>query len=267
VEVIEEFLLSDEHLAPDQEPVAAPPFSPPPAIHTSKTRGESYLIISDLQIPFEHERALTFCRNLAIEYNVPPENIYNVGDEVDFHAFSRWPIDADATYTPVGELAACRERLAAWYGYFPEMKLCLSNHGQRILKKAAGIQLPSQLLRTHAEILAAPPTWRWANTWQVKASRHPFQVVHGHEGGQSVTAQRTRSLLVGRSTVWGHMHASPGVHPAQTSGQAVWGCCAGSLIDRDAYAFHYNKGDTFRPWVGCAVIKDGGRVPILEPLE
>lgn len=52
-----------------------------------------------------------------------------------------------------------------------------------------------------------------------------------------------------------------------TSGQKVWGMCVGSLIDVESYAFEYDKGNQYKPWIGCAVILDGGTTPVLVPYE
>lgn len=239
-----------------------------PAIHTSRTRGEAYLIVSDTQEPYSAAAALPFVLAVAREFNVDlrqPGSAYHVGDEVDAFNFSRFLRSPEATHTPNQELQAVKDKLAPWYAAIPYLRLCNSNHGDRILKKAVEAGLPSQLLRAHRDVIGAPPGWEWASEWRVQASRRPFMVEHGHHGGQSTAASRQRPAWNGISTAWGHMHAQAGVWHVKTHGQEVWGMCVGSLIDRDAVAFEYGKPNTWQPWLGVGVVLDGGRAPILVP--
>jgi hypothetical protein len=239
-----------------------------PAIHTSKTRGESYLVVSDLQVPYEAKAALEFVAAAAREFRVEvrePGRVLCVGDEVDFYHWSRFPRLPTAPHTPEQELEALRDKLRRWYAAFPFVKVCFSNHGGRILKRAAEAQIPEQLIRAHREILDAPSGWEWAEMWRVKASRQPFLVEHGHAGPQSVSAMRQRPALNGVNTVWGHAHAQPGVVHVETLGQRVWGMCVGSLIDRDQIAFEYGRNATWRAVNGIGVVLDGGRTPIWIP--
>lgn len=239
-----------------------------PFVRTSKTRGEAYLIISDTQEPYSAPAALPFVLAVAKEFGVPldaPGSVYHVGDEVDFLNFSRFLRSPEAPHTPNQELQAVRDRLQPWKESLPFVRFCKSNHGDRVLRRAADAGLPSQLLRAHRDILEAPPGWEWANDWRVRASKQPFLVEHGHHGGQSTAASRQRPAWNGISTCWGHMHAQAGVWHVKTHGQQVWGLCVGSLIDRDAVAFEYGKPNTWQPWLGVGVVLDGGRTPILIP--
>jgi hypothetical protein len=205
---------------------------------------------------------------VAREYGVDltqPGSAYHVGDEVDFYNYSRFLRSPEAPHTPNQELAAIRERLAHWYAAIPFLRLAKSNHGDRIVRRAADAGLPSQVLRAHRDILGAPEGWEWANEWRVPASKAPFLVEHGHHGGQSTAAARQRPAWNGISTTWGHMHAQAGVWHVRTHGQQVWGMCVGSLIDREAVAFEYSKPNTWQPWLGVGVVLDGGRTPVLIP--
>lgn len=235
------------------------------AVHTSRTRGEAYLVISDLQIPYHAPDALKFVQGVIAEYDVPEDNVLMVGDEVDWLNFSRYDRSPEVPHTPNQELEAVREELAHWYRAIRRMRICTSNHGDRILRRAQDAGLPSQLLRAHRDVLQAPEGWQWARTWRVNASRKPFMVEHGHHGGQSTAASRQRPALNGISTAWGHMHAQAGVWHVRTAAQEVWGLCVGSLIDREAVAFDYDKPNTWQPWLGCGVVLDGGRTPLLVP--
>ena len=235
---------------------------PPP-----KEWAESYLIISDTQIPFEASRALEFCLDTARRYAVPEGNVYHVGDEVDAYFGSLYDKDPDARHTPNSELEESRARLRRWYRVFPQMRLCRSNHGDRWIKKAYKAQIPSQLLRSYREVLEAPPGWTWEDSWLVRGSKHTFKVIHGHRGAGGMYSHRTNVLDNGCSVVHGHTHASAGITPIRTESLHAWGMNVGCLIDNEQYAFHYNKGGRFAPWLGVGVVLDGGRVPLLVPYD
>jgi hypothetical protein len=52
-----------------------------------------FLVIPDLQIPFENQNALAFCKYLKRHYQVPDCNVLNVGDETDSYHGGSWPKD------------------------------------------------------------------------------------------------------------------------------------------------------------------------------
>jgi|GEM_PF-1736958 len=251
----------DEVSAGPREPVRAP------AVHTSKTRGESYLVIPDLQIPFEAEHALRFCIEVAREYDVSPDNVLCVGDEIDQNFGSMYASDPDATHTANSEIRASIDRLKQWYRAFPFVRVCNSNHGDRWLRKASNAQIPSQLLRAYREIIEAPEGWRWSDVWRIPASKHPFLMEHGHRGAGGIHAHRQKAIDNGISTVHGHLHASAAIAYVRTQNQKLWGFNCGSLIDVEAYAFKYNSRDRYKPGLGCGVILDGGRRPLWVPYE
>jgi hypothetical protein len=235
-----------------------------PAVHTSRSRGESYLIISDTQEPFGLAGGVAFAQRVAREYGVPPEGIYHVGDEADLYSYSKYLRSPQTPVTPAGELVALRERMARWYRAFPGVRVCRSNHVDRLLKRAAEAGLPSETLRVWSDLIGAPPGWEWRDHWRVNASRQPFLVEHGHHGSQALTQWRLRVLANGLPTVFGHQ-VQAGVLPVRTAHTESWAMCVGALIDRDAVAFEYGKPLTWQPCLGIGVVVDGGRTPIWVP--
>lgn len=224
-----------------------------------------YLIVPDLQIPFEHENALKFCLSLKRHYRVPDENIYCVGDETDQHHGGLYPKNPNALHSPLGELNATRQKLREWYAAFPEMKLATSNHGLRWLKKASAAEIPAQLMRTYREVIDAPPGWRWQDAWVVK-DRHPFRIIHGL-GYSGMNGHRNAAIDGGISTVIGHLHAHAGISYVRTEGLSIWGMNAGCLVDVAAYAFDYGKWSRFKPALAAAMVFNGGSTPVLFPLD
>lgn len=230
-----------------------------------KVSPDRWLVISDLQIPFEAEFALEFCWRLAKEYRVPPENVLCVGDEVDQYFGSTFKRDPDALHTPDSEIQISREKVADWAKQFPQMKLAVSNHGMRWAKRAFDAELPSQMLRPYQDLIGSPPGWKWKYRWVIKA-KHPFQMIHGM-GYSGFSGARNAAIDAGMSTVIGHLHSHAGISHVRTSALDIWGMNVGALIDEDAYAFNYHKHCRHKSCLGAGVVIDGGKTPIWHPYD
>lgn len=227
---------------------------------------ENYLVIPDLQIPFEAKNALSFATSVKKHYGIKDEHCLCVGDEIDAVHGSLFAKNPDARHSPITELEDTLERLKQWYAAFPKMKVAVSNHGLRYWKRASDAGIPSRVLRTYKETLEAPKDWYWQDSWIIQASRRPFMMVHGMEyGGQ--TPYRMAPLIEGMSVVHGHLHSSAGIAYIRTKTQNLWGFNVGSLIDPDAYAFQYSKYSRFKANLGIGVIANGGTTPLWIPYE
>lgn len=224
-----------------------------------------FLVIPDLQIPFENSNALQFCRYLKRHYQIPDENVLNVGDETDGYHGGSWPKDPNGVLTPTGEIAVTREKIKEWGSIFPKMKLAISNHGLRWMRKAAGAEIPSQVLRSYEDIFQMPEGWKWKDHWVIE-TKFPFRLDHGMDLGGK-TPYRIAAELGTMSRVFGHLHSSAGIAYVHTQDKNIWAMNAGCLIDEDAYAFEYGKWGKFKPNLGAGVIADRGRIPIWIPLN
>lgn len=223
-------------------------------------------MISDLQIPFQAEKALPFAYSIKKHYGIPDENVLNVGDETDCLHGGMYKKDPNGVYSPTTELKATRETLKEWYSVFPLMKLCISNHGLRWLRKATDAEIPSQLLRSYEEVIQAPPGWKWKQEWTFKDLKHPFRMIHG-VGYSGKDGHRNAAIDGGMSTVMGHLHSHAGINYLRTSNQKIWGFNVGSLIDVEAYAFSYGKEARSKPCLGLGVIFNSGAMPVWVPYE
>lgn len=224
-----------------------------------------FLIISDLQIPFEHEKALKFCSYLRDHYSIPNANILNVGDEVDNLAGGLYPKDPDAIHSARGELREAKLKIQEWSLAFPQMKVCISNHGMRWIKKAAAAEIPEQMMRAYQDVLEIPVNWSYAYKWHIP-TKHPFQIIHGMElSGKTPYRQAAEMFTI--STAFGHLHSSAGVSYVETLQGMRWGFNTGCLIDREAYAFKYAKGHRYMANCGVGVIFNEGLTPLWIPIE
>lgn len=227
--------------------------------------GENFLVLSDLQIPFEHPKALEHCQYLAKHFKVKKENVYCVGDEVDAYYGGLYKRDPNADLSAMTEIMITNERLKAWYATFPHMKVALSNHGSRWFRKAFDAEIPSILLRKYEEVIEAPKTWVWSKRFVVEGSKQKFIVEHGDDwGGQTPAAKA--ALHYGISVVIGHHHSKMQIHQQVTGFQNVWSFVSGCMIDFDSYAFNYARAHSHKPVIGTGVILDGGRIPLFCPL-
>ncbi len=227
--------------------------------------GNNYLIISDLQIPYEAPKALKFCLQVKKEFKIPDSCVYNVGDEVDLFHASTHPKTADYDITPKQERNITKEKMKEWGSAFPYMWLCTSNHGIRWARKASLSDIPSEILRDYADIIGAPKNWRWKDQWIIK-EKNPFMVMHGL-GYNGQMAHRQSAMDMGMSVCHGHLHSSAGISYITTQTQKIFGFNTGCLIDVNSFAFKYGKWSRFKPSLGVGVVINNGSTPIWIPYE
>lgn len=221
-------------------------------------------MISDLQIPFEHEGALEFCLKVQKEFKIAKTNIICVGDEIDQYFASRFPKDPNATHTPKEEIRFAREKLRAWYRAFPFCRVAISNHGLRWLAKATECYIPEDIIIPYKEILGAPTGWVWYEEILVKAE-HPFRVIHGL-GYSGINGARNACIDAGISTAIGHIHSHAAVFHVRSSRDVpIWGMNVGCLIDDSQYAFKYSKFNRHKAILSCGVVLNDGKTPVIIP--
>lgn len=227
---------------------------------------ERALFISDTQIPFEAYGALPFIKAVQREFRIQKDAIFHVGDELDCYYAGSWDKDPDATHTAISELEESRQKLRRWFKAFPQMKLAISNHGIRWVKKASQAGIPSQILRAYHEIVGAPDGWQWREHWNIRMSKTNVYMFHG-VGYGGTYAYRQAAIDKGTNVVFGHLHANAGIAHVVTDASERWGMNVGCLVDPKAYAFKYGRDFKFKPWLGVGVVIDGGLTPMLIPYE
>lgn len=224
-----------------------------------------YLIISDLQIPYEHRNALAFYRYLKRHYKVPANRVYCVGDETDQYWGSLYKKSVQAGHTAVQEIEASIDQLRPWYEEFPEMKLAISNHGVRWMKKALEVEVPSQLMRDYKDVIQAPKGWVWQKQWVVQ-DYHPFIVEHGDDfAGPTPHLQAANANLY--STAIGHHHTKSGIEYVNGRSGQKWGMVTGCTIDFEAYAFDYARKHLTKPVLSGGLVFNRGTTPVIIPME
>lgn len=194
---------------------------------------------------------------------MPHENVLCVGDEVDAFFGSQFKKHPDMNHSAISEIEATRKEIRRWGSAFPQMKLAISNHGLRWVRKAIDAEIPSQMLRSYQEMIEAPPDWVWKDKWIFK-TKHPFCMVHGM-GYSGINGHRNAAIDFGISTVIGHLHSHAGLCHIKSEMQSLWAMNVGCMIDADSLAFSYGKYNRQKPVLGCGIIKDSGKTPLFIP--
>lgn len=221
------------------------------------------ILISDLQIPFEHKDALDFCLHIydtlnQLETIKGQVKVINMGDEVDQHTLSKYPKAARAK-SAYYEFKEAKQRLEQWYEYFPKVFVCASNHTYRVFKRAAESEIPEQFIRSIKEAYGAPKNWHWADRWIMDGICFEHGEHVSGKGAALLAAEQNRM-----PTAIGHQHTFGGVVYSNCIAGQIWGLNTGCLIDVDLYAFEYGKNLRKKPTLGCGVIVNN--IPYFIPM-
>jgi hypothetical protein len=217
--------------------------------------GSVVMAIPDLHCPFHHPDALDFLK--AVQRKEKPNIVVCLGDEVDFHSFSRWPKDPDGL-SPGGELRAAIDALVPFYVAFPNVKVCVSNHTIRPHKLMKLTGLPAAMLPAYSTMLNAPDGWSWHEHIIIDGVRY----MHGDQGKGGAIGWVKNSEVYHQSVVVGHWHSKAGVF----YDSHMFNVNAGCLIDPTAYAFDYARHSHKKPNLGCAIITGGRKATFLPML-
>lgn len=216
------------------------------------------LVVPDIQEPFSHPDSLAFIKSVRKHYST--DTTVFIGDEVDFHALSKFPHDPDGR-SAGDEHKEAITALQKWYDLFDgeDVRVCTSNHTDRILKRAHEAGIPKDFLKSYREFLRAPKSWSWEESFLIDGVKYE----HGDAAG-GVDAARLLAIANRASTVIGHHHSHGGVRYLANDSDVIFGLNVGCLIDRGAYVFAYGKAAKFKPTLGCGVVLRG--VPQFVPM-
>lgn len=221
--------------------------SPPVNSEITKPKQKSIVMcIPDMHHPFCHPDALGFLKLVKKQFQ--PNHYICLGDEVDFHALSRYPKDPDGM-SAGGELRAAIEGLVPFYKEFPIMRVCNSNHTARGHKQAFGAGIPQAFMAHISQVLNAPDGWTWHN----EIEQDGVIYIHGDAGKHGQYAHVNYMKAFKQSVVIGHIHAYAGVNYEGRH----FGMNTGCLIDSDAYAFAYGKNLPVKVNLGCGIVVNG----------
>lgn len=214
------------------------------------------LVLPDLQVPFQHPHALTFLKRVRDQYKT--DTVICVGDEADACALSKYPKDPDGM-SAGDELKKTRRALKPFYKEFPDVRVCNSNHQQRLYKRAYEAGIPRELIVGYREYLQAPRGWEWKDSWTHDGVRYE----HGDRASGATTGQKLIDANH-RSTVFGHHHSTASLGYVRKGHSTLFWMNVGCLIDENSYAMSYTKMHRTLPILSCGVVIDG--IPSLIPM-
>jgi predicted phosphodiesterase len=217
---------------------------------------KTVLAIPDIHFPAHHPDVFDFLKAIKAKYK--PTDVICLGDEIDAAALGEWDKDPDAPGAGA-ELTQSILQLKKLYAIFPNVKVCVSNHTDRIYRRAFKAGLPKRLMRTYREILEAPKGWSWSEYWEVDGIR--YEHGEGFSGQQGAIKAAMQNM---QPTVIGHLHSHAGIQYYANAKYLIWGFNAGCLIDHKNPAFNYAKNTKAKPIIGVGIIMN--RIPLFVPM-
>lgn len=203
------------------------------------------LVIPDLHLPFEKDRALSFCKAIYKRFNC--NKVICTGDMLDIHQISRHVSEPDSIGA-MEELALAKKKIRQWAKAFPKMIITIGNHDAIPKRQAKEVGLPSAYLRDLKDVYGMP------RGWQLKRNHIEDNVYYVHNAGSGKYAAINKAKDLSMSVVCGHTHRHGGVIYFTNPFKIFFGMNVGCLIDKDAYAMRYNNNE---PSLGCGVVIDG----------
>lgn len=214
---------------------------------------DNVLVIGDLHEPFCLDGYLEFCREKQEQFNCG--TVVFIGDIIDSHYSSYHESEQD-TYGPNEEFDRAKDKVANWYIVFPKAYVCIGNHDRMAARKAKSAGIAERWLKDYSEALETPG---WKFVMEIVINNVCYN--HG-EGGEAANRMKTELL----SQVQGHLHSKFYIQYGVGARHKIFGMQVGCGIDRNSFAFAYGKNGP-KPVIGCGVILNKGRLPILLPMD
>jgi predicted phosphodiesterase len=208
------------------------------------------LVVGDLHLPAEREDYLDFCKALKKKYRTN-ETVF-IGDVLDHHAISFHQKHPDSD-SAVAEYHRSSDKLVAWKKAFPNAKVCIGNHDERVHRMSASVGIPAMYLKDYKEIFDTP-NWDWEYEWEIDG----ISYIHGTGGASGATPAFNMAKAKMQSTVSGHVHSVAGVNWGQgPKGNKLFGFNVPCGVDTSHKLMHYGKNFIRKPVNGAGVVIDG----------
>lgn len=215
------------------------------------------LVIGDTHFPACHPQYLQFVRKVYTKYRC--NTVVHIGDVVDHHTISfhkKHPDSMDATT----EYNLARKEIAKWYKVFPDVRVCIGNHDERVFRLNADVGIPAFYIKQYNEIYNTP-RWKWDYSFILDGVYY----AHGTGGGglhPAANQMKARAI----SCVLGHHHSIAGINWMVGPTTRFFGMDVGTGVDCNHLGFSYGKYHLKKPVVSCGVVLEG-KHPYLEVME
>lgn len=212
------------------------------------------LVVGDLHAPATHPLYLNFCKTIARKHRT--NEVVIIGDIIDNESISRHEKNPELPAAKE-EFNSAMETVKQWYKAFPNAKICIGNHDERITKKARAEGIPSFYLRTYNDVYG---TSRWK--WDYEHNIDGVHYFHGTGWGGKTPAFNAANYLR-MSVVSGHCHSIASIHFHNNGHDTIFGMNVGSGVDINHPALNYSKNNLKKSILSCGVVKNG-QFPYLE---
>ena len=220
------------------------------------------LIVGDIHLPYTHPRYLQHCLDIYKKHDCNAVSM--TGDIIDSHFASFHSINTE-THGAKYELDMAIKETAKWYEAFNNdtvpngITITLGNHDLIIARKSEEAGIDKRWVRKLNEVLKCPD-------WIFEEQFLHDNVLYAHGTGCSGKGIMRRVQNWGHSMVQGHIHTQAFVDFTASLTDLKWGMQSPCGIDYKSFAFSYGKFHTAKPILGCAVVLDNGKMPIIEPM-
>lgn len=220
------------------------------------------LIVGDIHLPYTHPRYLQHCIDIYKKHDCNAVSM--TGDIIDSHFASFHSINTE-THGAKYELDMAIKETAKWYEAFNNdtvpngITITLGNHDLIIARKSEEAGIDKRWVRKLNEVLKCPD-------WIFEEQFLHDNVLYAHGTGCSGKGIMRRVQNWGHSMVQGHIHTQAFVDFTASLTDLKWGMQSPCGIDYKSFAFSYGKFHTAKPILGCAVVLDNGKMPIIEPM-
>lgn len=211
------------------------------------------LCIGDIHEPVSRKKYLEFCQDLCEEWQC--DTTVFLGDIADWHAVSFHAHHPECP-GPVDEYDLAYEKIQKWYDVFPNSRICIGNHDERLIRLAESVNIPKKFLRNFNEVWDTP-SWDWDYSHIID----DVYYFHGIGNGGTYPAPNAAKKML-MSVVMGHCHSASGIKWLASPQRRIFGMDTGCGIDDKAFAFAYGKHMIKRSIISAGVVLDG--VPYLE---
>lgn len=214
---------------------------------------KNILVIGDLHMPFTHKQYLQFCRYQQEKYDCG--TVIFIGDLLDNHFSSFHDTDPDGL-SAGDEAILAKEQLKEWFFMFPKAIVCVGNHDLIIYRKMFSNGISRQYAQNWNQLFNAPKNWSFVDQIIIN------DILYKHGSSKALKAMNDSRI----SIVQGHLHSEFYIQYSQSEKDMLFAMQCGCGIDEQSFAFGYAKNFGKKPVLGCGVILDSGKLPILIPM-
>ena len=215
------------------------------------------LVLGDLHLPYTHPNYLDFCISIYNKYSC--NAVSATGDCIDSHFASFHQTNTNSEGAKF-ELDNAIEQMKDWNAAFPEVSVTLGNHDLIIARKSEEAGIDKRWVRKLNEVLKCPK-------WTFEEQFVFDNVLYTHGTGCSGKGIMRRVQNWGMSMVQGHIHTQAFIDYTASLKDLKYGLQVPTGINYKSFAYSYAKFHTAKTILGCAVILDNGKLPIIETMD